>query len=203
MATKYKCEQLKSGNIRTCEVRLAYVNLLRPRANNNGGKPKYSVAALFPKGADIKLLQKAAEAAGREKFADKFDTLLKAGKLRMPFKDQGENNDDEGELRDGFQEGCVFISASANEDRRPPVVGPDLSSLTESNEVYSGMWARISIRPFAYDTDGNRGVSFGLQAVQKIGDDDPLGGGGPVNVEKEFEAVDVESSDDVFAELSF
>lgn len=199
MATKYKCEKLKSGNIRTCEVRLAYANLLKPRANNQGGKPKFGVAALFPKGADLKLLYDAVEAAGRDKFGDKYNALDKAGKLKSPFKDQGSNVDDEGELRDGFNKGCVYISTTANEDRRPPVVGSDLSPLVDLNEVYSGMWARLSIRAFAYDTDGNRGVSFGLRAVQKIADDDPLGGGGPVNVENEFEAVEGESADDVFA----
>lgn len=193
MATKFKNERLKNGNIRTCEVRLAYVNLVKPRDNN--GRLKYGTAILFPKGADLSLLKKAVEAAGEERWGDKYPAMVKAGKIRSPFKDQGSNIDDEGEPRAGFEDGLVYISATANEDRRPPVVGADLTPI-DSDEIYSGMWARASIRAFSYDTDGNRGVSFGLQAVQKLWDDEPLAGAGKVNVENEFEPVEVDEGGD-------
>lgn len=192
MATKFKTEKLKNGNIRTCEVRLAYVNLLKPRANDSG-QLKYGATLLFPKGADMKLLQAEAEAAGLAKWGDKYAAMKKAGKIRSPFKAQEENVDDDGELRKGFDTGDIFISANANEDRKPPIVDANMNPLTDSNEVYSGMWARASIRAFAYEAGGNRGVAFGLQAVQKLWDDESLGGGRIV-VENEFEAVEVEGT---------
>lgn len=196
MATKYKCEKLKSGNIRTCEVRLSYVNLLKPKENKSGAL-KYSVALLFPEGADISLLEKEVDRVGRERFGAKYDALVKAEKLRLPFKDQGTNLDDDGEVRPGYKAGLVYISASANEDRRPPVVDQDREPLVDMSDVYSGMWARCSIRPFAYDNE-SRGVAFGIQAVQKIKDDEVLGGGGRVDVDDEFEVIEDEDTDSVF-----
>lgn len=205
MATKFKTEKLKNGNIRTCEVRLAYVNLLKPRAGKSDdgttGKPKFGAALLFPKGADMALLKAEVEACAKEKWGAKYEAMKKANKIRLPFKLQEENVDDEGEVRSGFDTGQYYLSANANEDRKPPIIDGQMNTLTEANEVYSGMWARCSIRPFAYETSGNRGVAFGLQAVQKLWDDESLGGGGRVNVETEFEPLEIEegaSAESVF-----
>jgi hypothetical protein len=60
----------------------------------------------------------------------------------------------------------------------------------DETEVYSGAWYRAQVRAFAYENAGNKGVSFGLQNVQKLRDDDPLGSG-RIPASKAFEPVDV------------
>ena len=41
--------------------------------------------------------------------------------------------------------------------------------------LYGGMYARAAIAAFAYDTKGNKGISFGLNAIQIVKDGEPLG----------------------------
>ena len=36
--------------------------------------------------------------------------------------------------------------------------------------VYAGIWCRAEVNLFSYDTDGNRGVSFGLNNFQRLAD---------------------------------
>lgn len=199
MATRFKFEKLKNGNVRTCEVRLSYVNLLKPRDNN--GKLKFSTLALIPVGADLAVLKAEIERAGKEKFGDKWEGLKRANKVKLPLKDQSDLVDDDGNLRPGAVEGGVYFNCSANADRRPAIIDAAMNPLDDTNEVYSGMFARLSVRAFAYDVDGSKGVSLGLQAVQKLWDGESLGGGGKVDPNNEFEPVEIEegqSAESVF-----
>ena len=41
-------------------------------------------------------------------------------------------------------------------------------------DVYSGMYARVTVNFFPYDASGNRGVGFGLGNVCKTRDGEPL-----------------------------
>ena len=43
-------------------------------------------------------------------------------------------------------------------------------------DVYSGMYARVTVNFFPYDASGNRGVGCGLGNVCKTRDGEPLGG---------------------------
>ena len=47
--------------------------------------------------------------------------------------------------------------------------------VTDPDRFYAGCWARASVRAHAYDTKGNKGVSFYLNNLQFVGDDEPLG----------------------------
>ena len=48
----------------------------------------------------------------------------------------------------------------------------------EPEEIYSGCYVRASINAYAFNIQGNSGVSFGLNNIQKVRDGEPLGGGG-------------------------
>lgn len=43
------------------------------------------------------------------------------------------------------------------------------------SEVYSGVYARVSINFYAFNSNGNRGIACGLGNIQKIRDGEPLG----------------------------
>src|SRR5690606_35475791 len=97
----------------------------------------------------------------------------------------------------------VYIAARSQD--KPGVVGPNgKSDGVEPEHVYAGRHAKMSIQAFGYDTDGNRGVTFGLINGQLRDNDDELViGGGRVSAESEFEAAegagdDGKSTDNLF-----
>lgn len=154
-----------SGNIVSPVARASFVNVFRPAKPMAGsnGEPKYTITLLFPKDADLALLRKAAGDAAKEKWGDKIPKGL-----RSPFRDQGEKD------YDGYEAGCTFVTATSKQ--RPGIVDGVGADIVEERDLYSGSYVWASLRAFAYDNAGNRGVAFGLQNVQKIKDGDPLGG---------------------------
>jgi hypothetical protein len=105
--------------------------------------------------------------------------------LRSPFRDGSNERED----KDGY-EGNMFIGARSN-DRPGVIVGRDRLPCTDESEVYGGCYVRASLTAFAYDVDGNRGVSFALNNVWKIRDGEPFGS--RRSAEDEFGSVEVDS----------
>lgn len=172
-----------TGNYRTCPVRISFPNLYTPRKNEESGKDKYSLNLLFPVGADLSVLKKAAS----EKAAEKWPNAGKQGgpSLHTPFRDQGERS------YDGYTPGAIFLACYA--ERQPPVVdirGVPIIEAEADKKVYPGAWALVTIRPFAFDAKMKKGVSFGLQSVMIIADDERLGGGG-TNPAADFAGVNL------------
>jgi hypothetical protein len=156
---------MSKDNIITCEFRVSFPYLFRPnKPMAEGQVGKYSITMLFPKGADLSALYAAAKDAATEKWGEK-DKWPK--NLRTPFRDQGEKE------FEGYEKGLVFITATSKQ--RPGLVDAKLQDIIEERDFYPGCYARASVRAFAYDNTGNRGVSFGVQNVQKLRDGDPLG----------------------------
>ena len=65
--------------------------------------------------------------------------------------------------------------------------------ILERSEVYSGVYARVSINFYAFNSNGNKGIACGLGNIQKVKDGEPLGG--RTNAADDFEAV---SDDELF-----
>lgn len=171
----------KSGNLMTPKCRIAWPALFVPQGmkGESPDKAKYQLTLLIPKDADISVLKTAAAEAATEKFGKKTTGI------RSPFRKSEENE----RLADIAEDFPFYLSARAKD--RPGVVGPNGKPVDDPEQVYSGRWAKASIQVFAYDTAGNKGVSFGLQNVQLLDNDDPLAvGGGRVSAEAEFEAVE-------------
>lgn len=159
----------------TGEVRLSYANLTAPRAAQDGGEPKYSVTLLIPKTdtatkADIDASMKAAYEDGVSKkwggarpqpkvILHDGDGLRPSG---LPFGDECK--------------GCWVLTASSK--NKPQVVGIDnIQCELAPQDVYSGMYARVTINFYAFDRAGNKGVGCGLGNVMKTKDGEPLSGG--------------------------
>lgn len=151
----------------TPEFRVSFPFVFRPQKSLEAGKePKYSITMLFKKGEDLSALKKAAEAVAVEKWGPDKNKWPK--NLRTPFRDQGEKE------FDGYEAGAVFCTATSKQ--RPGLVDIQVQDIIDESQMYAGCYARASIRAFAYDQAGNRGVAFGLQNVQKLRDGEPLGG---------------------------
>lgn len=186
----------KTGNLMTPRCRMVWPSLFTPTAmrGQSADQAKHQITLLIPKDADIAVLRTAATEVATEKFGKK------TSGLRSPFR-KTEEKEQLAELAEQFP---CYITARSKD--RPGIVGPNGKAVDDPEQVYSGRWARVSVQAFAYDNSGNKGVSFGLQNVQLLDQDEPLNvGGARVSAEAEFDAVegvagnDGASSDDVFA----
>ena len=143
----------------TGEVRLSFVHLDQPYSNN-GGEPKYSANLLVPKNdvATAEDLKNALNTA----YENGVKNLWKGSRpqMRYPVIYDGDGTRPSGEpfvlgvqgaLGHKQKPQCVHIS-NVHADLLP-------------TDVYSGMYARVTVNFFPYDASGNRGVGFGLGAV--------------------------------------
>jgi hypothetical protein len=171
--TMYQNDPLK---VLTGEVRLSYANLVQPRASQQGGEPKYSVTLLIPKTdtATKANIDAAMEAAAKEATAKTW------GGVRPPYL-KSVVHDGDGVRPSGVAFGpeCrghwVLTASSKN---KPQVVGQDnINCELAPQDIYSGMYARVTIRFYGYSNSGNKGVGCGLGNVMKTRDGEPLSGG--------------------------
>lgn len=167
--------------LHTPEFRMSFPQLFEPREPKNGGKPKYGLAMLFPPDADLTELKRQAEEVAREKWGAELPK-----KLKSPFLAADDYT------YDGYEKGWLLIRATSIQ--KPGVVDAQVRPIIDPSEIYPGCWAVATVRAFAYDTDGNRGVSFGLGNVQKRRDDDPIGGRS--RPENDFQAIGDAGGDD-------
>lgn len=152
--------------------RLSYPHLLKSKANDRG-EQIYSTAFLFPPDTDFGPYRAALKEAAVTRWGS--DMAKWPKNLRGPDAviRKCEDSDSYGAEFAGWH----FINVSSKEapgiiDRDKKEIGPE----TGTREVYPGRWARISINAFAYEAAGNKGVSFGLNNVQLLKHDQPLGG---------------------------
>lgn len=189
-------KRLESGNLLTPKGRMLYPHLFKPNLPQNEKDPekaRYQVTLLIPKGSDIAALRAAVEEVIDENVPAKARSTTK---LKLPFL-KTEDQPRFAELAEDYPL-MLRLNAKYKPDVRTPRNDRSVTEAEEADEVYGGRWARVSCRPFFYDTNGNKGVSFGLQNVQLLDHDDPLAGG-RVRGEAEFEPVDSDSLADMVA----
>jgi hypothetical protein len=167
----------------TPQATLSYPALFAPKEALDG-KLKYSCCLIFTRNADLKPLKDAARAVAVGRWGLK--VMLKESQLKWPFRDGAERS------AAGFGPNTTFINVTS--ERQPGVVsrfaGADgkPTVITDPDELYPGCVVRASLGAFSYDRNGNRGVSFGLNALQKLGEGKRLDG--RVAVEDEFDALE-------------
>ena len=113
-------------------------------------------------------LRAAVSAAIADKFgATKAQDAAFVRTLRLPFRNAAEKE------YAGFDKFDVYISPWSPGDKEPPgVVNLNGDKLLKT-DVWSGQLGRATVRAFAYDTSGNKGVSFMLEHVQLVKSDMP------------------------------
>lgn len=146
----------------TGKVRLSYCNIFVPQANDQG-VDKYGTAILIPKSdkdtlRKIKAAVDAAVELGKSKWGGKIPANLK-----KPLRDGDEERPD-----DEAYAGHYFLNASSN--NKPGIAKPTgkdangktkFAEITDSTEVYSGCFAKVSLNFYPYDAKGNRGSQPG------------------------------------------
>lgn len=173
-----------ADNIKTPVARLSYPAFYVPRRAKNSTKDKFGCTLIFSPGTDLSPMKKAAFDCAVERWGDKGRADYEAGRLKRPLLDGSDPRySDKPELI-----GNMFIRAFS--ERKPGLVDRKLNVVLPQDGddlFYPGAWVQASVRPFCYDTDGNKGVSFGLQNVQWIRHGERLAGG--PSAQDEFEAL--------------
>jgi hypothetical protein len=166
-------------------VRLSYPNLFTPKSGPEGGKAAYSASFLLDKkrnAEDIAAIRTAIEAAKKAQWNGK-PVTLKGTCLRDGAEKEGV---------DGYGPDVMFISA--RNEKRPGVVGPDLTPLTaDDNKPYAGCYVYATIRVWAQDNKFGKRVNASLRNVQFVKDGAPFGEK-VVSAEEDFEAIDAEAA---------
>lgn len=165
----------------TGEVRLSYANVWEPKSIN-GGKEKYSVSIIIPKQDQktIEKIEKAVDAAIEEGLSKFNGKKPNKSAIKLPLRD-GDVEKDDPAYADAY-----FLNA--NSLTAPQIVDKNVEPILDRSEVYSGVYARVSINFYAYNVNGNKGVAVGLGNIQKMRDGQPLGNRS--NASDDFDAVD-------------
>lgn len=174
-----------STRVITGVATLSYPHLDKAQPGMNGGKAKYSATLVFAPGADLSALEAAVIAAAEEKWGAKAKEMLRTTALKSPFRKDAEAK--------GYPAGSVFINCRSEsqpgtvtrykDENGKPIAIPQDKIKTE---LYPGAQVRASVTAFPYDTSGNKGVSFALNNIQKMGEGDRLDN--RVAAENEFDA---------------
>lgn len=194
---------LSPMHVITPPCRLSFPALFEPKVTFSGlpdtpEHRKFQATVLIPPDVDLKPFVAALEAAMKDKFGKviqpKFPVIRAcAGKETADGKPYA-----------GYEDGWHFVSAknklapSVVDQAMQPVLDVPRGASDEEraaliaeaeNRVYAGCWCRFLLRAFAWSNQG-RGVSFSLEAVQLVRDDERLGGG-MVRAQDVFEPIDV------------
>lgn len=154
-------------------VRLSFANIWQAKSIN-GGTPKFSTSVLIPKSdtVTVQKINSAIQAAydeGQSKLKGNGKSIPALAMLKTPLRDgDAERPDDEA------YSGHWFINANSN--TAPGVVDINRQPILDTSEIYSGVYARVSLSLYAFNSNGNRGIACGLQNIQKVKDGESLGG---------------------------
>lgn len=184
----------------TGKVRLSYANIFQPKAID-GGDEKYGASILIPKNdkETLKKIKVAVEAAKEIGKSSKWGGKIPAN-CKLPLRDGDEERPD-----DEAYAGHYFLNASSNTKpgiAKPIGKGPDgkikFQEITDSTEVYSGCYAKVSINFYPFAVKGSNGVAAGLNNVVKVQDGEFLGGRANLSDEFADEDFDLYEDDEDF-----
>jgi hypothetical protein len=159
---------------------VSYPNLFKAKRNNLNGKEEYSVDVLIDKTADLKSLDAAVKAAVEKKFGN--DAKKHPKNIKLPVKD----GDDKGTPE---YAGKYYITCKADASKQKVVLCDNsLQPLQHESDIQGGDFVNVNLSLYAYDANGNRGVSCGLLGVQLVRKTDKPFSGRPSKAEDMFES---------------
>ena len=169
--------------------RLSYTHVFTkyaPDGDTDNGK--YMTNVLIPKSEKqtVKALQQAIEAAKKAGIVSKWGGK-EPKNLEMPLRDGDTEKDDE------VYEDCFFINAKSS--TRPGIYDKNKNPIVDEEEIYSGVYAYVSVSFYPYDKNGNRGIACGLNNIMKFKDGERLGG--RTSAENDFADIDAEDDEDL------
>lgn len=168
-----KTNEVIETKVKTGLTRWSYVHVWEPQAVE-GGKPKYSVSVIIPKSdrRTVDAIRKAIQAAymeGESRLKGSGKTVPPLDAIKTPLRDGDLERPEDEAYKDSY-----FVNA--NSVTAPGIVDADRQPVLDHAEVYSGVYGRVSMNFYAYNTGTARGIACGLNNLQKLKDGEPLGG---------------------------
>lgn len=180
----------------TPKFRVSFPKVFKAEVNKMSGKEEYSLTAIFPKDSDLSKVTSAIEAAAEEKWGP--DKKKWPKPLRNPIRkaeDMAQKDDEGNAIKDengtfilspGHEAGGLWVRLKSKQ--KPGLIDAKRDPIIDETQFYAGCWARATVKAFAYEQAGNKGVSLWIQNIQKLSDGDAIGGGRP-KAEDQFEAI--------------
>ena len=178
---------LKGTKVVIGPCRLSYTHVFQKHSfDGNDSEGKYSTNILIPKKEKetVNAIKKAIEAAKAEAIVSKWKGK-EPKNLTSPLMD-GDDKDDE------VYAGHYYLNAKSS--TRPGVVDTKGVTIVDEEEIYSGVWAVVSVSFFGFDVNVNKGIACGLNNVMKFKDGDRLGG--RVSAEADFAGINLDDEND-------
>lgn len=188
---------LEANELLTEPLQIAFPHLFEKRAIEAGQRETYQATVLLGADVDLAPFKRAMKAAIKDKFGKVHKKngklYVKVGKktkeLRLPLKDASEK----AEQYEGYEEDGYYINV--NTGTPPGLVDHKNRTVTDPTTIYAGCWCRFYLSAYGWEhSTGGYGVSFSLNAVQKVKDDEPFAGG--FDATSVFEPLDLDDDDD-------
>ena len=170
--------------------RLSYTHLFSKYSpDGDAASGKFMTNVLIPKEETetVKAIKQAIENGKKAAIVSKWGGK-EPKKLDLPLRD-GDVDKEE----DDVYAGHYYVNAKCN--NRPGIVDKNRAPIVDEDEIYSGVWAIVSVTFYGYDVSGNRGIACGLNNVMKFKDDARLGG--RVSADSDFAEISFEDDDDL------
>ena len=166
--------------------RLSYTHVFEKYSPDGAGEGKYMTNILIPKSEKktIEAINEAINAAKNAAIVSKWGGK-EPKKLELPLRD-GDDKEDE-VYADNY-----YLNAKSN--TRPGIIDRKKVPVVDEEEIYSGVWAIMSVTFYGYDVNGNKGIACGLNNIMKFKDDDHLGG--RASAESDFGGMDFDNEED-------
>ena len=173
---------LKPTEVVTGKVRLNFPVLFTPKKPENSSSPDkyYSVQILIPKSDTdtMNRLKAAIEETKNIGLAKKWGGVMPLN-IPTPIHDGDGTKPVAGTEYGPECKGHWVFTASSAADKPVEVVDANLNPIISPTQIYSGIYANISVNFFPYNFQGKKGIGCGLGPVQKVADGEPLGGQAP------------------------
>lgn len=175
--------------LRVGPARLSYTHVFKPYVSEGSAEGKYQTNILISKEdtKTIEAVNAAIEAAIAEGVTKRWKGN-KPKKLDLPLRD-GDEKENGGEAYADM----YFLNAKTK--NKPQIVDKHGALITDEEELYSGVWAIVTISFYAYDVNGNKGIACALDNLMKYKDDTKFGGG--ASAATDFADIHFDDDDDL------
>jgi len=167
--------------------RHAFPALARAQAIGDGAPAWGTRLIIDPKDPDVEAIEKAMLDAATLKWKEDGKAVLDMLKedKKVCFERTPYRSKKNGKVYDGFE--GMFHLGTRNPKNRPTAVDRTGAEITDLNEIeritYAGCYVNAKVEVFAYDSNGNKGISAKLKVVQFVKDGEAFSGSAPPNAD--------------------
>jgi hypothetical protein len=168
-------------------VRISYPQIFTPKTFKAGDTPRFGLVFMIDKKSKeqmdfMKQLHKDASEALVEKWPDeaKRPRIPLVGHDKSLFKDGDTACNNSGiPLIETNAEYAGHYIVRAGSTSKPGIANRAMQEIIDFNEIYGGCWCKVNVNAYTFVQPQNKGVTLGINGVQKWTDGESFGAGRP------------------------